>query len=310
MLRNDRNNIMDDLIYITEKKTREQYSKEKWKKDHKFVPDKTKGGNDPNRGTFDRGDGVRKKVDMAKTKTVSTKNLNDDDIDVERMTMHSQPNDTYYLDKNFHKLKNKKRKEAILQHEVGHDKYHNISKQAPGQDKSTVSNEAFNTTVLSLLNSSGVDEILKGLGFSDSDIKNQKKDVLSALKPKRNKYISTKDNSQIDKALLRKDLLKLLRERSSNQPHDNAMEKEADLHAVNKTSAKDLKKGMQEYSKKAAKDRNKIIDKAKGKVDNATKKEYDKAKKQNNQVYEQDLKSRTKVLNDKEIREKAKKIYK
>ena len=49
MLREQRYEI---LGYFIEKKTKEEYARERFKKKHNFIPDKTKGGNDPYHGTI------------------------------------------------------------------------------------------------------------------------------------------------------------------------------------------------------------------------------------------------------------------
>ena len=64
--------------YFTEKKTKEEYSMDKFKKKYKFIPDKTKGGNDPRRGTIDPGNGHRIKVDFGKNKTLTFKSYIND----------------------------------------------------------------------------------------------------------------------------------------------------------------------------------------------------------------------------------------
>ena len=164
MLREQRIQV---LSVFMEKKTREEYAREKFKKKHNFVPDQTKGGNDPNHGTFDRGDGTRRRVDMGKSKSVPVSSVDDpsEDIDMPRATMvelgkpkNREPN--YYLDRSFFKLKNGKRREAILQHEVGHDKFHNTnytdSSESKASTKSTVDSFVKNANIKTAYKSIGV----------------------------------------------------------------------------------------------------------------------------------------------------------
>ena len=49
MLREQRYEV---LGYFIEKKTKEEYARERFKKKYNYVPDKTKGGNDPYHGTI------------------------------------------------------------------------------------------------------------------------------------------------------------------------------------------------------------------------------------------------------------------
>ena len=107
-------------------------------------------------------------------------------------------------------------------------------------------------------------------------------------------------------------MLKILKNKCGKSPHDNPMEKEADLHAVNKTSRKDLMKGVNEYSKKISKERQKQTNKALdeyGVTGKDKEKQLKKAKTSLNKELSEDSRNRSRVLKDKKLLEKSKKVY-
>lgn len=313
MLREQRYEV---LGYFIEKKTKEEYARERFKKKHNFIPDKTKGGNDPNHGTFDRGDGTRRRVDMGKSKSVSTYTLDGSDMRAPRSAMvelnkSKNKESKYYLDKEFFKLKNGKRREAILQHEVGHDKFHSAN-----STDSSESETSTNSTIDSMVKNANIKMMYKSIGIEISD--KELKEVENATKNSYKKILqesrstSQKDLPDKSKQKLRREMLKILKNKCGKTPHDNTMEKEADLHAVNKTSKKDFKKGITEYSKKKSKEIQKETSRALDKygVKGKDKEEHMKKNKTTlNKELNEDNKNRIKVLKDKKLLEKSKKVY-
>ena len=315
MLREQRIKV---LSVFMEKKTQEEYAREKFKKKHNFIPDKTKGGNDPNHGTFDRGDGTRRRVDMGKSKSVKASSIDDPEknIDVPRTAMvelgkpkNREPN--YYLDRSFFKLKNGKRREAILQHEVGHDKFHNTNYTDSSESKASTK-----STVDSFVKNANIKTAYKSIGVTLSDkelkkVENEARMLLTKIFQE-NRATSPKELPDKSKQKLRREMLKILKNKCGKSPHDNPMEKEADLHAVNKTSRKDLMKGVNEYSKKISKERQKQTNKALdeyGVTGKDKEKQLKKAKTSLNKELSEDSRNRSKVLKDKKLLEKSKKVY-
>ena len=88
---------VNDLVVFTEMKTQEEYAKEAFKKKYKF----TQSGNNPNEGTITvDGKTYQVVLDSPKGTCVSAGFI--------------------HLDKKFWKLKNPERRDAVLQHEIGH----------------------------------------------------------------------------------------------------------------------------------------------------------------------------------------------
>lgn len=115
----------DNLMVLNEKKTQEEYARRRFKEKNNFEP----GKDDANIGTItDKASGKKYKVDMRKSKDIdlgngkSKKRETFSDLDSEDSTI--------YLDKKFFHLKgsNKgERRDAVLQHEIGHQNLHNLN---------------------------------------------------------------------------------------------------------------------------------------------------------------------------------------
>ena len=102
---------------LLEMKNKEEYSRKSFKKKYNFKPDK----DNKNIGKI-KVDGKEYRIDMDKTKDIK-----DDDGEHKRRTgaLKNDDNNTIYLDKKFFKLKgsdNNERRDAVLQHEIGHHK--------------------------------------------------------------------------------------------------------------------------------------------------------------------------------------------
>jgi len=102
-------NLFNSEVF-EEKKTREQYAREKFKKKYKY---------DPKDSTIEV-DGKRIKVDIGNSRLIQL-----DGEYTPRATMSTIVGDDMLITGNdFFKTKNQKRRDAILQHEIGHLKMH------------------------------------------------------------------------------------------------------------------------------------------------------------------------------------------
>lgn len=117
---------------FTEKKTRNDYVRDRFKKKYKY---------DPKTNTIEVN-GDRIKVDMDDSyvriiKDPETGEIYDNDLrDGTSIEMHpNKDNDLLILDKKFFRLKNDKRREAILQHELGHRKLHRYDASEPDDER-------------------------------------------------------------------------------------------------------------------------------------------------------------------------------
>lgn len=127
-------NRLDRLVYLMEKKSREEYAVDKFKKRYDFKPESP--GN--TRGVI-TVDGERHRIDIGHnklTKKSSAKNINTGntvgDIDEPRMTETDLVSGEIALGREyFSRTKNQKRRDAILKHEIGHKKLHSDRKLIP-----------------------------------------------------------------------------------------------------------------------------------------------------------------------------------
>lgn len=117
---------------FTEKKTRNDYVRDRFKKKYKY---------DPKTNTIEVN-GDRIKVDMDDSyvriiKDPETGEIYDNDLrDGTSIEMHPNKDlDLLILDKKFFRLKNDKRREAILQHELGHRKLHRYDAPEPDDER-------------------------------------------------------------------------------------------------------------------------------------------------------------------------------
>ena len=278
--------------YFTEKKTKEEYSMEKFKKKYKFIPDKTKGGNDPRRGTIDPGNGHRIKVDFGKNKTrliptgcIPTKlprTITTDDYEGhKKVTLSKQ-----YFDR----VKNQKRRDAILQHEIAHNELHLPSER--------MANNSTPEIIRSVIK-----DIFRVNDY-DMNVPKVKKEYNSLCDDliKENENKPTIKNVELRKQIIRK--LKSYPEIKGSD-HAGTHEYEADLYAATKSGVGNVKKGLNDISKHERENIKNFLRK---------RKHYSK---NDADDYVNDLKSkevretriRNKNLSNKELISKARKTY-
>lgn len=299
----DAGDITGEEFYIyksifTEKKSEEIYRFENFVKDYHFVPDKpgsrvgtiTVDGkkikvdagkapyNDPPGKVIERPKGVKpNKEDQVRRETGVTQDLKEPII---------------VLSAYFWKLKGKAERDAILQHEIGHGKYH----QKVNNDFS-VSKYPFQTLIESQ-NKKLINNLVEaGIPYDTS-----KKLVHSSLRNEAIRKEITRYQKLINKdphnTRLRKEFYNKVKDivASTKNTHINTMELEADQHAANKTSEKSVTKALQRYNKLDRKDP-------------YTKYDSDKERRDHNRKSEEDYKIRKKVLENNEVRKLGKKIY-
>lgn len=285
----------EELAYMIEKRTRDEYAREKFKKKYKFIPDKP--GSDKGTITIN---GEKRHIDMGKSKLI--------DIDGQYQMRQTAAN-TYskngdiILDKNYFKLKNQKRRDAVLQHEVGHTKLHSVRGDSNVADPRSFSpknrgvarRNAYHASKENL--ESMGKETLKMFGIDPSSKSTRKmiNDNLDDLMGKSDK----KYNERSKKNPYRKEREELLKQagkyRNKSNSHANEHEFEADRFAANRVGVKNVKAGVREYTNK----NKKTYKNMKG-LSNDQKKQLIK---NYNKVNAIDQKARSKALKDKKLRD-------
>lgn len=240
------NELATDLMILNEKRSREDYHRESFKKKYKFEPSEE----DKDIGTITDKQGKKYKVDMRKSKTVDM-DLGSFSIPVPRSTsakIDSKDSDII-LDKNFFKLKgsNKnERRDAILQHEIGHQNLHNINPENKTVDKKNRDMSVFKNLA------KGTFKDQSGLDISGATIDHgTRKDFHDGGGAKEYAASTTKDKNE--KKQRRADLA-AAKKYEGKGPHQNASEFEADRFAANRTSEGALKRALRDSYKNVYKD--------------------------------------------------------
>lgn len=273
-----------------EKATRLEYTMRQFKKKYHY---------DPQKKTI-VVDGETYKCDLdINNPIIKVKDMNGNNkFEIRRTgTSLDDPDRTIVLDKSFFEVKNNKRRDALLQHEVGHQKLHSITG---------------NYDIL-------VDEFaktFKTFGYSDEDASNAVIGILNERGLTREKF-ATKGTEEI--ANIRREIRKEIKEKycknSNRFNHISPKEIEADRYSSNKTSPNQLKKGVRDYYKRCKSDNSirKLIDghneserknwhiskknfgKEDGKLDK-TKKNIEELRKINNKNASEDYRKRSNAM--------------
>ena len=277
---------INDYIILQEKKTREQYAREKFKKKYNFKPDKP--GSDTGTITVD---GKPYKVDMKKSKTMDVYNAAigaDQQTDRQTSADLNSKEKKINLDNNFFKLKgsNKgERRDAILKHEIGHANMHGIyadkNMKSPNILKKTLTKTMKDNAGIDLSD----DKQLKFFGSSGHDLRKQAYDAVNMKD-----YAKNSPNKQERKG--RESSYKAAEKYENNGIHAHAHEFEADRYAANRTSERAVKKGVANAYKLIKQDYKNNPD----------------IKKMINKSASNDMKQRSKALKDKDLR--SSKYYK
>lgn len=271
--------------YYTEMKTREEYAKQKFKKKYDYDP-KTK--------TIKDSDGRRIEVDMdTKNPKMKVTNVYGNKVDAQRITSVDKLSETprINLDDRFFKLKNQKRRDAVLQHEIGHTKLHSPNTSKSELKAKNVGHDVADEIVNDL------EKLYRRRGVSENEIEKMKQN--GSLKLRKNQIIKkyekdmdeNKESSKLRKSSYEKfkkdeENYKYYKPRKSNtndqnkkenrkKPsrmndiHTSAKEFEADRYAANKVGKSEVKKAMREGYKMNKKKTNKS-----NKYSNDIKKEF------------------------------------
>ena len=321
------NECTTDFLLL-EKATREEYRKRSFKKKYNYEPSKE----DPDVGTITDKQGKKYRVDMRnKKKDMAEVNFKDKDgnwitdkngkpISKKFHTMEvsdgkggkqtqirqtaadvHDDDSTVFIDKNFWKLKGShknERRDAILQHELGHQNLHNISPNNKTVDKDKRHYDVAKNLIRgSTKDATGIDldsdkDLKKAIdqhptyGHLPEKFKPSVKSVRNAeyrsvIHPDYEKS-ATKNKDEINKRL--KDL-NTAKKFETNAQHAHAYEFEADRYAANRTSERAVKKGVANVYKLMKKDYPEGL-----------------ARKTINQTGEADMAARKKALNSDEMR--------
>ena len=272
--------FIEDILVLNEKKTHEEYAKEKFKKKYNFVPDNP----DSSKGTI--------KVNGKKY-----------DIDINSDTIESKTGDengTIGIDKRFFKLKgsNKsERRDAALYHEIGHQRLHNSNPKSDTVDSKNRSQKFFRKeTRNSIKNKTGIDinedpysaarEVFKNSPRIASVVNRMPKDQAKEFIYKKgfNEDEYLKDSTKEDQDRRDKDFEKAKKFENPKNPHMRAEEFEADRYAANRTSERAVKKSLANYNK-------------------ISKKDSKLSKNIKSDVAQEDFNQRSKALKDKDLRD-------
>lgn len=277
---------------IMEKKSREKYRIDKFKKEHDFIPDysKNKFGNV---GTM-LVDGKRIHVDLnIHSKSSPWNNLQPRQTAIQGSALF---NEELALDKPFFNLKNKKRMNAILNHEIGHLKMHTTQPNAKVRDPRFVSKLNADRTIKSYAPPIGDPGFMRG-------IENYWKNALRI-----DDYLKTGTGNKHDMEL-RDKAWNAANKHSTNIEHSNPKEFEADRYSANRSGIQHLKRALREQNKKMVKNlsKPKYLSKSAHKDYNIPRLSND-ALIQQKQDAQSDYNARMKALKDPEIRDN--KLYK
>ena len=276
--------------YYTEMKTRKEYAKQKFKKKYDYDP-KTK--------TIKDSDGRRIEVDMdTKKPKMKVTEIGGKTHEKERTTgadLNSK-NPRINLDKNFFKLKGQDRRDAALQHEIAHTRYHSVI-SSDNDTKSEYIGRKLIRDVLKDIIEQKKNKVPKSILVSvlqGSEMKNLTDDLIK-------KYMTGSISPETLKSQYRRSAYSKLEKyvpKNNTNKHTNATEFEADLYAANKTGKSNVKEAIRQSAKLVKKD----VEKKYGK----NSEELKKFNKEN----DSDIKIRSKVLNKNNLTDNEKNVYK
>lgn len=142
--------------------------------------------------------------------------------------------DKIYLDKNFTKLKNNKRRDAMLQHEIGHLKHHK-------SDGSSTTKEHRDA----ILSAQAKTATIAAYGERDKETEDATKKLLQQTIPDKTKR--REDYTPSDKRKIEN--LKKFKKHENDGTHADAVEFEADTYASMQKNGEHLKRGVREIYK-------------------------------------------------------------
>lgn len=187
-----------------------------------------------------------------------------------------------HLDKNFEKLKNDKRRDAVLQHEIGHLKLHShdIDSKHLQKDRLSKSNPR------ALAHEQGK----SGFMCDYEDYREMQQNNKNTMKYEHDAKEIRKENKKSGNDKMQserdKNIGKFKKYESDEDPHSNTMEYEADAYSTAHSSLADRKRSLRETRKHAKKDVH-----------------YDRN--EYNKLMDADYNARIKALKDKSINRKV-----
>lgn len=237
--------------FFIEKMSRDDRARDKFKKKYNFKPDENdKYGN---HGTI-TVHGKEVPINMSKStyisgktgKSISNKekvSSNDNSITRRQSAVANDKNNTITLDKNFFKLKNQDRRDAVLNHELTHRNF-----QSPSADDDKRVGE-----IRKAYMKKGIDYFKHKKGMSDIDIYTNLGRIRASideafLNNKPYKSTNTERSEAFKKVSSKYNDPKLY--------HLNGLEKEADIGGAKATSTKTMTKALNEMNKLYRKDDN------------------------------------------------------
>lgn len=254
--------LSSDSVYM-EKATTEEYRISKFKQKYQYDPKK--------KTIIIDGEKYRCDLDNLSSKKAKIEPLNPNSKTVDRTICITTSGDesTVILTKDFFNLKNPKRSEAVLQHEVGHSKLHTMNPKNPHLNKEAFSKEVYDDAINELFNECYNDFCER---YKEYCIKNKigpkyyhkivdskivKAFIMKIIQKTcpMSRFEAKKMDKNAIKSTVRSDMRKAFKEYEKKElcKHANVDEFEADRYAANKTSAKDVKKGLAELYKKESK---------------------------------------------------------
>ena len=243
------NELSTDLMILNEKKTREEYARRSFKKKYNYEPSKE----DPNIGTITDKSGKKYKVDMRKSSTMTANSVDgSNEIEVGRQMSADlfDKDSKINVDDKFFKIKGSRkgeRRDAVLQHELGHQNLHNINPDNKTVDKKNRDPEVHKSVIRGAVKDAIGIDFAEGKSEEDHDAR---KDLYDSAGAKKYFEKSTKDK---DEKKYRRNSLNTAKKYETSKNHQNAAEFEADRYAANRTSEGALKRGLRDYSKKLLK---------------------------------------------------------
>lgn len=294
------NELATDLMILNEKKTQEEYARRRFKEKYNFEPDKPGS----NTGTITDKAGKKYKVDMKPGKMDA--GMGKIDIPTSAEIYGDNAKDSKInIDKNFFKVKGShkgERRDAMLQHEIGHQNLHNAHAENKTVDKKNRTMEVYkNVTKGNVKDNSGADiSSDEDVGLITYDGKNaheKRKEINDQGETA--KHYAKKLGSKEERKQRNADL-EVAKHYEKKSPHANAAEYEADRFAANRTSERAIKKGVRNAYKLARKDYDKTFDAITGGY--GTKDSRKEFKKDMNNTAEVDMRQRSKALKDDAMR--------
>lgn len=236
----------NNLLSILEMKTRDEYKERAFKRRFKFKPFK----NNPNRGTIEI-DGEPFRIDIGKSRN-TVYGFDGAEYPLKRHQCCFTSKGDIILDGDIiMKLKNSKRIDSTISHEVGHIKFQgvNIHNDPNGELTLYGSDASMSPKTLEQLLDRCITEIYDKL--PDRKMRNDPK-FKSIIDAYRNIYLAKlKNNPNRNKTLQEfRDEAIAAYKKFDKGGHTNWAEFEADRYAANKTSERDTIKALNEYSKK------------------------------------------------------------